>query len=105
MALPEVGSVGGTCKMLFLLIFQTGALCGSEFVNQHFISWFKEQAGDFQAKCKALGLTPTACIKQASASFEDIKKKFTGPKARFEFVVIHGHQGAAETIWKVTLSR
>ena len=90
--------------MLFLLTRDIGALCGSEFVNQHFISWLKEEAGDFEAKSKALGLTPTACIKQASAAFEDVKHKFAGPKNRLEFVVIHGNQGAADTIWNVKLS-
>lgn len=32
-----------------------GALCGSEFVNQEFIKWLKDDPEAFSAQCEALG--------------------------------------------------
>ena len=86
-----------------------GALCGSEFVNQNFIAWLKKQAGTkaemFEAKCKELGLTSTACIKQASASFEGIKTSFSVTGADSEWVTIRGAQGAKTKAWDLELTR
>ena len=79
-----------------------GALCGSEFVNQHFLTWFKKEAGDFNKKCKELGLAPTACIKQASARFEDIKQEFTVVEADPVTLTI---QGADRKLWNVRITR
>ena len=48
-----------------------GALCGSEFVNQHFIIWLKKHPDGFKEMCEALRLTETACIK---TSFDRLRK-------------------------------
>lgn len=82
-----------------------GALCGSEFVNQNFITWLKVEAGNFKSKCRQLGLTPTACIKQASATFENIKVSFTEPTDESEFVPIRGAQHSMLKVWDVELTR
>ena len=82
----------------------SGALCGSEFVDPHMIAWLKEKAGNFEAKCKSLGLTPTACVKKASIAFESIKHKFSPLNTDLQYVTVRRSQGAAERVWDVEMT-
>lgn len=79
-----------------------GALCGSEFVTQKFITWMKKQAGNFAAKCEELGLSEVACIRRAAHEFESIKRDFADPDVEDEYVKIRGNTGAR---WDLKLTR
>ena len=86
-----------------------GALCGSEFVNQQFLDWLQKEAGkavgSFDGMCEVLGLTPTACLKQASIQFEAIKQEFSVPEADPCYVTIRGAQGAKRDSWDKQVTR
>lgn len=82
-----------------------GQLCGSEFVNQNFIGWLKRnKAGDFNTMCKDLGLSETACMKQASNQFQTYKETFSVVADDKQWVTIRGAQGARKEMWAIPLT-
>ena len=83
----------------------TGALCGSEFVNQQFIDWLKKHPDGFKAQCRVLGLTPAACIAKAAREFEGKKLEFSVPGADPQDIVIRGAQGAMKKKWIIEITR
>lgn len=87
-----------------------GALCGSEFVNERFREWLKEQARretkTFKAMCEQLGISETTCLKAASDEFESIKRDFTVSEGgSSEHITLRGAQGAARPRWELDLTR
>ncbi|KAK3628242.1 hypothetical protein LTR56_018756 [Elasticomyces elasticus] len=87
-----------------------GDTCGSEFVNENFRKYLRDEAarqfrpGNFAQLCKELGITTAAGISQASEQFEGFKLRFTSPKAGPNHIFLNGAQGAKRSVWSLPLT-
>ena len=83
-----------------------GALCGSEYVNIEFAKWLKNgNAGDFGAKCEALGISQVACLREACAQFERIKLEFWSGDKRNKKIHLDGKDDAELWSWVIKLTK
>ena len=90
------------------LLTSTGALCGSQYVNENFLEWFKAEAADrtgsFEDFCEQYSITEAACLKKAESEFETLKREFIAPKKASDFIIFRG-KDVRETLFEITRYR
>ena len=84
------------------LIVDTGALCGSEFVNEAFRVWLKKvvtaDGHSFEDMCVKLGYSELECLMKGSEGFEREKPKFTIADQLPLVAIVYGAQGSAVSV-------